>query len=148
MSKRQFSLKTLFLIILMASIAVAVCLAILPSRDDAFTPEGYLLKGTDELPPASVYWFRDANEDLICGFACFGVNRPQILVSHQQPRFSVPSLGTESFYVPRGGMLHIFSPSSTFVPTDIDIESVAGDYENYSAWGEHIADQIHENQWP
>ncbi len=146
MPKIQFSVRTLLIVVFIVSVGVLVFPALFPRNTD-ITPDGYILKGTGNLPPASVYWFKNSDKELVCGLVYFGENRPSMMVSHRHCNVHLPSLETGRIFIPQDGRLYILPPSLELVGTDADLEKFIADVENSSNWSSQINGKIDENAW-
>ena len=146
MKSRQFSIRTFLALIAVAAIAVATYLVLAPKRTEKLSPEGYLLNATNELPACSIYWFRNADSEIVSGFVAFG-DHSQLFISGEHGDIHVPSIESDRITIPRDGNLYVLDASLELHKTDLRVGDVAADWRYYENWSKNVNDEIAEHKW-
>ena len=144
----RLSLRTLFAIIVLSAIVIALYLTLFPALPEEYAPDYYALDATKRNPPGSLCLYMDSNGRPVAGFAILGRNCPQVWVSNQRGEIKVPSRGAPPEILPRDGVLYLLDPSFKFRRTTVKVEDVARDWADYDRWATPMADQIKAHTWP
>ena len=146
MKSRQFSIRALLGLIAVAAISVAMYLVLTPKQVELFSSEGYRLRPTNELPACSIYWFRNADSEIVSGFVAFG-DHSQLFISGEHGDIHAPSIEPDRITIPRDGDLYVLDSSLKLHKTNLRVGDVAADWKNYENWSKNVNDEIAEYEW-